>query len=136
MALYRDQGPGDEVRAFVAALREGCAFPTNLDAHEPQAGSMAPRSEQDITWDVPKNAATKEMCFVGRRCLRWADMRPRPQRKLVELLVTLNGKNDEKTGKRLTPRGHPWLRALKSLAKVPEGSEVPGDSAHGAGQFA
>lgn len=58
-ALYRDKGLGDEVKAFVAALGEGYAFPTNLDVHEPKAGSMAPRSEQDIIWNALQTGATR-----------------------------------------------------------------------------
>lgn len=59
-ALYRDKGLGDEVKAFVASLGEGYPFPTNLDIHEPKAGSMAPQSEQDIIWDALQAGATKD----------------------------------------------------------------------------
>lgn len=57
--LYRGQGLSDDVKAFVAAAGEGYAFPTNLDIHEPKAGSMAPESEQDIILDALQRGASK-----------------------------------------------------------------------------
>ncbi|KAJ5655311.1 hypothetical protein N7507_007261 [Penicillium longicatenatum] len=37
-----------EIRAFIQALAEGYAFPTNLDRRPPAPSGMAPESEQDI----------------------------------------------------------------------------------------
>ncbi|KAI9159161.1 hypothetical protein HJFPF1_07169 [Paramyrothecium foliicola] len=58
--LYHSKGRGPEVEALVAALGDGYAFPTNLDHHEPQAGSMSPLSEQDVIWNALEAHATEQ----------------------------------------------------------------------------
>lgn len=57
--LYQDKTLRDETKSFVAALGEGYAFPSNLDIHEPKAGSMAPVSEQDIILEALQRGASK-----------------------------------------------------------------------------
>ena len=49
-ALHEKHGESDEVQAFLAALGEGYAFPTNLDRNQPQGADAAPESEQDVLW--------------------------------------------------------------------------------------
>lgn len=65
--LYRAQGLSDEVQAFVAAVGEGYAFPTNLDNHEPRAGSMAPDSEQDIILAALETGASRQQVLEKLR---------------------------------------------------------------------
>lgn len=48
LSLYKQQGLGDEVKAFVAAIGQGYPFPTNLNRSPPRADEMAPLSEQHL----------------------------------------------------------------------------------------
>lgn len=57
--VYREAGKTDEVKAFVEAVGQGYAFPTNLDRNPPQNDNMAPRSEQDVIWECLQNGCNK-----------------------------------------------------------------------------
>lgn len=48
MDVERESRGAREVRAFVQAVAEGYAFPTNLDCRPPKPSGMAPESEQDV----------------------------------------------------------------------------------------
>lgn len=58
--LFREAGSTAEVKAFVEAVGEGYAFPTNLDRNPPRNDSMAPKSEQDVIWECLQKGCNKE----------------------------------------------------------------------------
>lgn len=45
---YASEGMSVEVQAFIAAVAEGYAFPTNLDKRPPGPVGMAPSSQEDV----------------------------------------------------------------------------------------
>lgn len=46
--LHKQEGFSTRVEAAIKSIGDGYAFPTNLDVRPPQAGGMAPESEQDL----------------------------------------------------------------------------------------
>lgn len=71
-AMYKQQGMGDEVKAFIAAIGEGYPFPTNLDRNPPRADEMAPLSEQDVLIDCLESHQGKSVVVERLKSYREA----------------------------------------------------------------
>lgn len=67
---FRTDGESDEIKAAVAALGEGYAFPTNLDRNPPRSESMAPESEQDVLWTCLRGVKTKDETVTALETFR------------------------------------------------------------------
>lgn len=70
MAMYREEGLSDSVRAFVANVAEGYPFPTNLDRRVPETAGMAPESEQGSLLRGLKEGWSKERVLAEMKKMR------------------------------------------------------------------
>ncbi|OAQ60592.1 phytanoyl- dioxygenase family protein [Pochonia chlamydosporia 170] len=72
LAVFQSQGTTDAVKAFVEAVGEGYAFPTNLDRNPPQSDSMAPKCEQDVLWDCLQRGCSMQETSGALKAYRTA----------------------------------------------------------------
>ncbi|KAK2612604.1 hypothetical protein QQS21_001376 [Conoideocrella luteorostrata] len=72
LKAYKEQGISDEIQAFVTAIGEGYAFPTNLDHNPPRNDNMAPKSEQDVIWECLHNGSSKGEALTALKAYRSA----------------------------------------------------------------
>lgn len=72
LAVFQSEGITDAVKAFVEAVGEGYAFPTNLDRNPPQNDNMAPKCEQDVLWDCLRKGCSMQETSRALKAYRTA----------------------------------------------------------------